>query len=322
MNELEKRNLKCELLQVPTELLLGNKYYNRVKMVLVPYMYYNEDLYNCVYKIVGKTEYIINFRWEQVLSVGAENDINAFWCPKLSAKEVKHICWGRIPYQKFIAGGIKESNLAILGALHLDFLRDKLINYYRNRVDIFNEFNLDNRNKTILFISSFSCVNVSKERKEHLKMVMGEVEAEEFISISCDSQKEILEWFKILLERGYTIIYRPHPAENNSELVHGYSEKYSNFKVIPKYSVKQRILVSDFVLSWISTSYVEACVANVPCGILRPFKLPDYREMTVLQEVEKIDDFKKLENFLAEERVTVQNNLVKQYYQLMNNTHI
>lgn len=316
MSELEKRHLRCELLQVPTELLLGNKYYNKVKMVLVPYMYYNEDLYNCVYKIVGKVNYIINLRWEQVLSVRDEKDVNTFMYPKQAAKGVKHICWGEIPYQRLLECDIKEANLIISGALHLDFLRDKLIKYYKNRIDIYNEFKLDNHSQTILFISSFSYVNLPEENLDYLKMAMGEKEVEEFISISCDSQKQILEWFEVLLKKGYTIIYRPHPAENISELVCTYSEKYSNFRIIPEYSVKQWILVSDFVLSWISTSYIEAYVANVPCGILRPFKLSDYFETTVLKDIKKIEDLAKLENFLMKENVTEQNDLVEQYYQI------
>lgn len=315
-HELEKRKLKCELLQVPTKLFLKNKYYNKVKTVLVPYMYHNEDLYYCVYKIVGKASYIINLRWEQVLSVGAENDTNAFWYPKQAALYVKHMCWGRIPYQRMLECGVSESNLMISGALHLDFLRERLKNYYRKKEDIYAEFDLNMHNKTILFISSFSNVNLSEDRIEHLKMIMGEKQAEEFISISANSQKKILEWFENLLKKGYTIIYRPHPAEVNSDLVNECQAQYPNFKVITEYSVKQWILVSDFVLSWISTSYTEAYVANIPCGILRPIELPEYREMTVLKDIEKMKSYMELEKFITEENSVEKNDLVEEYYQI------
>lgn len=316
MHELEKRKIKCELLQVPTKLFLKNKYYNKVKTVLVPYMYYNEDLYNCVYKIVGEASYIINLRWEQVLSVGVENDKNAFWYPKQAAISVKHMCWGIIPYQRMLECGVKESNLFVSGALHLDFLRDKLKNYYKKKSDIYREFGLNIHSKTILFISSFSSVNLSEDMVRHLKMVMGEREAEEFISLSVDSQKKILEWFECLLKMQYTVIYRPHPSERESGLLREYQSKYANFKVISEYSVKQWILVSDFVLSWISTSYTEAYFSDIPCGILRPIELPECREMTVLKTVEKIDSFKKLENFIMQEKVVEKNNLVEKYYQI------
>ncbi|MBO5082287.1 MAG: hypothetical protein J6C06_06745 [Lachnospiraceae bacterium] len=316
MHELEKRKLKCELLQVPVNLFLRNKYYNKVKTVLVPYMYYNEDLYYGVYKIVGEASYIINFRWEQVLSVGVENDNDAFWYPKQEAINTKHICWGMIPYQRMLECGVQESNLFVSGALHLDFLRDKLKKYYKEKDDIYEEFGLDIQNKTILFISSFSSANLSEDRFEHLKMVMGEKEAKEFISVSVNSQKKILEWFEVLLRKGYTIIYRPHPSEIKSEFVNRYKEQYSNFKVISEYSVKQWILVSDFVLSWISTSYVEAYVANIPCGILRPVKLSENREMTVLKTVKKIDSYDKLEEFITETKDVEKNDLVEKYYQI------
>ena len=78
------------------------------------------------------------------------------------------------------------------------------------------------------------------------------------------------------------IIYRPHPAECLSEKVLELDKKYTNFKIIKDYSIRQWIRICDTVSNWISTSIADTYVLGKSCSILRPITIPQNLDMALL----------------------------------------
>ena len=90
-----------------------------------------------------------------------------------------------------------------------------------------------------------------------------------------------LRWFDDFL-RGHNdviFIYRPHPSEFVTDRLQILETKFKHFKVIKDYSVKQWILASDTLITWMSTSIIEAYFAGKSCYIIRPMDFPAEKDM-------------------------------------------
>ena len=139
----------------------------------------------------------------------------------------------------------------------------------------------------------------------------------DFESISVLSQKKILEWITVELNKHPDIlmIYRPHPAEHQNDELVKLSEKHKNFVLIEDYSIKQWIVVVDKIYTWWSTSVAEVYMAGKSCSILRPIKIPFDSEIEYYNNANTIDNFIEFdESYLEDSEFPIAESDISKFY--------
>ena len=199
----------------------------------------------------------------------------------------------------------------------MDFLKNKFNNYYYNKEQIKDMYKIKG-DRVILYISSFVMANITNNLKNYLENRTG-MNIDENVKVAYESKIETLKWFEKLLKSNTntTIIYRPHPAENNDDYLYKLEKKYENFKVINDFSVKQWIKVSDDVFTWFSTSIVEAYFANKNCGIIRPIKIEEELDAVIYKGAKIIDNYSDFEEYLKgnyKTGISIDERLIQDYY--------
>ena len=297
------------------------KYYNNVKVVLMPSLYHNNEIYNTVYYVCGNAQKIVNIRWEQYFANIVMDDSTSYLFPHEDAVKAYHMCWGQRSYDSLVACGVKSDKLILSGALHLDFLRPEFNDFYENKEKLFEQYGFDSSKKTILYMSSFAIATRTKRLETAVQKDFNNNynEDDRIYSFHRQSYLKTLEWIDKFLEvnKNVIFVYRPHPAENVTDEIEDISRKYKNFYIISDYSVKQWIISCDIVTTWVSTSIVEAYYANKPCFIVRPLEYPYDIDMSVYQGAKFIDnqgDFMKIID--KECRNSVSDDIMHSYYQV------
>lgn len=291
---LKQKGYSVEYLQIPiSEVELPKRYFNNVRCVFAPCLYSNHELYMCVYRIAGKAKYVINLQWEQILTKEKDEDPKSFWFPKENAVNAVHLCWGEHSKNNLIKAGVPEGNVKVTGALNIDLLDKQFGSYFMSKDELFDEEDIQKDKKVILFISSFSAVNLDEYTYRHMCEVLGKESYDEFVRISTKSQKEIVQWLKKMANEGYTVIYRPHPNERLSDIVIE-AKNTKGFYVNGTYSAKQWLRYADYLYTWISTTFVECNHIGIPCGILRPVKFPEEKDMCIFQGMQFIESYDEL----------------------------
>lgn len=292
------------------------KYHNKVEVVLMPSLYHDTEVYSLVYYVCGECRQIVNLRWEQSFTKKEEEDLDNYYYPHGDAKFAYHVCWGKATYNNLIKTNIEKSRLILSGPLHMDFLREEFQGYFMDKTTLFKHYNLPMDKKSILYISSFAISSMSDRQIESEEKNAGESLYSSFIHHQKQSREITLRWIEeVLREKDCTFIYRPHPVENVLEDLKDLEQRYENFHVIAEYSVKQWILISDCIVTWMSTSIAEAFFAKKACLVARPIPFSDENEVTIYQNA-KITDNKKefLENILDVKENSISEEVIKAYY--------
>lgn len=259
------------------------KYKNQVRIAIVPSLYHNDEIINIVYHIAGKVKNIVNLRWEQVFTNKTERDIDNYVIPKDGARIAIHCCWGDFPKQMLLNAGINSSNLRKTGPMHMDILRNNFKSYFMSRKVLFDKYHINQDAPCILFISSFTSVTFTDREIESYIRQVGEKERPATIARinrNKESYKTIIDWlYNCANKYDCTVIYRPHPSENITDVLLKLTA-LPNVKIISEENVKQWILVSDAIYTWVSTSIVESHFAHKSCAILRPIPIPVEEDMS------------------------------------------
>ncbi len=288
--ELEKRGYTCDIIQYYEASKFNLFNINPPKVILVPHLYGNSSIYRNFTRF-GKSNYLLNLQYEQVLSEKWED--LALNNPNGEAQKGFHVCWGKVTKRRLIKHGVPSCNLKLLPALHLDLLRE---NFRRDSQKLKHELSqkcsLDPTKRWNLFISSFTYADMDEYRLKMNESVAG-TSMSEFPLIHTGSRDKILQWFrKILKEDNQSlIIYRPHPDELNFDKVLELEKEYSNFRFIRFSSVKDWIEASDNIYSWYSTSVVESHFLDKPYAILRPNELSGDFDSVLIKEAKFITNY-------------------------------
>lgn len=312
--ELEYRGYSVEILNIRDLNRLRYLLWKKPKVLLTFALYDDQDFYGHVNSIVGHINKVVNLQWEQVLSK-KELESDGLHNPKGKAAFAVHLCWGKETYNRLIAAGVK--NALITGPIQIDFLRKDFDNYYYSKDEIKNMYNLGD-NRILLYISSFVMANISEGSKKYLENRLG-ISVDDSIRNAYESKRDTLEWFKSLMNssKDITVIYRPHPAEKNDEVLSELEKEYKNFKVISDFSVKQWIKISDDIFTWFSTSIVEVYFANKNCCVIRPQKIDESRDAVIYKGAKIIDNYqeflKELEG-LNVKSFPIDEKLIHDYY--------
>lgn len=315
--ELEKRGITCAVRQFYEVDSIKLNNYISPKVILAPHLYVSKSIPR-IYSRFGKSNYIINLQYEQVLSkkwekLGHHN-------PKDEAEKAFHICWGEKTRDRLIDSGIEEKNVKVLGALHLDLLREEFREkYFESKNLLSKKYNIPVEKKWTLFISSFTYADITDERLKMNESVAN-TKLDSFVPLHTDSRDKILSWFEniLLKDTKNILIYRPHPDELSLDKVQDMERKYKNFYIIRDGSVKNWISTCDKIYSWYSTSVVESHYLDKEYSILRPFELPSDFDSVLLKHARFINTYDSFEedyfSLNSNLQLPIENHLINQYY--------
>lgn len=278
---LENRGYVVEIEQVyqlPFLKYLRWKY--KPKVILAFAMYDDETLAVNVHSFAWNVHKVVNLQWEQVFFKNSK-----LHTPHETAAEAVHICWGDECKTRLDKNHVRHA--VVTGAIHLDFLRPAFLPYYSSKDTIKKQFNLPDGNM-VLYISSFVQVKLREREVNLLRNRVGDGLISNFEN-ALMSRKITLEWMDTLLKKDPNcyIVYRPHPGENFDSELQKRIDK-GRFYVIPDLSVKQWILIADYIYTWISTAIVEAFFANKNCQILRPIPVSNEYDLPLFDDAKII----------------------------------
>lgn len=291
------------------------------EVIVIP-AYYRERAKFYTASHLIKTKKIVNLRWEQVSINDAHEDRsrNVLWSIKEWGNRAVHIAWGNNAVDQMTnTWGVPKENVKKTGHIALDFMRHPLRKYYVNKKELCSRFNIPAEKRLNLFISSLSLVMMHEHVIKNSTFENKYDLLNKQIREAKETQKKILEWFERILEENKddVIVYRPHPEERSSKLLKELATRQPRFFVIGEESVKQWILASDKIYTWISTSVAEVYAAGKGCSILRPVKIDHKNDMIIYNDsifIENYEDFSK--NFKEESQTfgVSENQINDNYY--------
>ena len=292
---LELKGYTVDLVQVHQLNLIKYRFWRKPRVV-IPFCMYNDETYErLVIDIVGATKKVVNMRWEQALS---KNDIKSgFHIPTGKAADVLHLCWGKDGYNLFSENGIK--NLAVVGAMQMDFLHGKLKNIYLDRQSIDEKYHLP-KGKAILYISTFVYASMTPEEQVRFEKNIGASVAEKIVQ-NKKVRTATLEWLNRFLDENeeYFVVYRPHPGENIDDELKEMAKKNKRFVILFEESVKQWIVVSDKIVTYYSSSVSEVYYADKECIILRPYPLDSAADVMFFENAEFTTTYEEMSKKLT-----------------------
>lgn len=309
--ELERRGYSTAILN--TWYCIDHKFKKYNAEVVISHALMNDGVFDFIKYYAGTIKKLVNMQCEQI-GTNEDKTINSRFIYTGLAKKGVHIAWGENTYERLLnQSQIPKENIKLTGQIALDFCRPEFEDYYIKKEKILDEFNLSKYENIILFISSFSYVNLPENLYEQSNIN----NKREFTEISLQSQDIILSWITMLLSKypSRLFIYRPHPAEAENIRLHQLENKYENFHVINKYSVKQWIKISDKIYTWYSTSIVEVYASGKNCSILRPIKIPNSFDIEIYNDARVISNYDEFEASLTKnESFPININLLSRYY--------
>lgn len=321
--ELERRGYSVEFSCTYDEDRVAFAQRKQAKVVVAPALYNDACLYGFVYSIAGYCRKVVNLQWEQSLTNQDESDPSFYQNPKESAIDALHFCWGDEPRNRLLRAGVRADRAVVVGPVQMDTLRPEFNAYYSGKAELARRYNLDAAKDWVLFISSFTFVNMTEEEYATEVRCMGE-RLHDFREISIMSKQHIIHWLELAIAKfpNKLFIYRPHPSENEDPSLLEIENKYTNFRIIQDLSVKQWIKCSDKILTWYSTAAAEVFYGNKTLTILRPVYIPYEWEVTTYRNAAVINDcghfIDDLEN--TDSRFPLDESLIRDYYQVQSAT--
>lgn len=288
--------------------------FQRADVIITPYLYQNETVIDFALHPFFHCKKIINMQYEQVFKKLEEEKLGSL--PDGIAKNAVHISWGENTTKRFKKVGIKPEHIFETGLISVDLNLPKYRNLFLKKESIASHFDIPMEKKWLLFISSFSCIGLTKSELEKWKK--RSVGTENFAEISSKSQPIILNYLEELAKNHpeTIIIYRPHPHEDTCSRLAELKKKYNNFKVISIYSIRQWIMVCDYISTWCSTSLVDVLYAQKPCAIIRPIPFPEEYDYPIYKGQNIISNYSELDSFINDSSAlyNINSKPINEYY--------
>lgn len=257
--ELVKRGYKVGYVNTWHALHHDDVRYNA--RVAIVFEAYNTKVINFALSYIEHCDCVFNMQWEELLNDNCLSE-DSIYMLRGMAECVYHASWGKINTRHLVEKcNIPIDKVKTVGHVGFDFLRPEFDGFYKNKIEICNDFGLNKSADIVLFISSFSSASGRPE---------------DFAKAILNSQTIISEWLIKYAEEhpNSEIIYRPHPTEIPTKEFSAGLEKFKNIHIIGELSIQQWIVISDVILNWWSTSAGELYVAHKPWVLLRPYEIP------------------------------------------------
>ena len=312
--ELMKRGYKVKLISTWDE-----EFYRHRPLrskVVVSWSMYNTATFEHIISFVTNCNRMINLQCEQILTnSGAEDDSeNVFTGVHGKAVEVAHVAWGNNTAHRLIDKyKVNPERVFLTGDIALDLYRPEFAPMIMSKAQLYEKYNIPLGKRLYLFISSFSANELPDDAFEAYSSTDSD---RRFREVSRESQREILNWFDLVLPsfNDGIMVYRPHPAERGSKLLHEFEKKHENFRVISDEVIRQWIVSADKIFTWASTSIKEIYAAKKTCEILRPFQLEREEEMQIYNHakfVTTFDEFTK--SFLGVQDFPISDEFINEF---------
>lgn len=297
--ELERRGYSANICSTIRVDYWKSLFY-RPKVIIVPGIYDNKGIYTFVRsKRARKKCKIVDLRYEQL--VVRNNDGEPMNLPKDKAQNVYHICWGDASVNDLYKFGIERQYLVKIGPIQFDLARTEFCGYFKTRDELAKEFGLDIEKKWILFTSSLAYAHLDKYQIITMTESTRLPDFENYVLYMKKVMDLLMDWIdKFLTENpDYIYIYRPHPSELETTAFQRLLNKFSNFKIIRTYSVKQWFAVADVINTWNSTSIVECYYFKKPCCVIDipeeknfvKFRIPIIDKSRIIRTYEEFERF-------------------------------
>jgi len=231
-------------------------YLYRAYVVVTPWVYTDREaeIFYSVKNPKGNgTALVVNLHCEQI----AGDASDAFLLPRGKAIDCYHISWSKLFSDKLMACGVKSS---------------KILEYGNPKLDEYKKPSSDNKEKVVLIAGNAFHLLTDSERSRFASNGVN-------ISGIGDSGKKNYEELILVLDdivshyKDFIFVYRPHPSFMARELKNSHlknlTEKYNNFKIDLNKSISHYMIKSVLVLSFHSTSYLEAVASNTPFAVIR-----------------------------------------------------
>ncbi len=258
---------------------------------------------------------VVNLQWEQFMKSDSAFIKDNLWYFNGLAHNVFHVSWGKWNEKRLTEFcGIPKEKVLTSGYLNFDYYRPKLNSTIIDKKQLMEEFDLLKYEEVCLFISSFALINLPQNILSDVKKA---INVSEHMPFSVNSQKEILNWFVRFLQKNKNkaIIYRPHPAEKENPVILNLAEKYENFYVIDKYSIKHWIYNIDVIYSWLTSAAGEVWNAGKSCYILRPIPYKKGEDLIYYENAEFVKTYSEFENtFNKKQYFPIADEEMKFYY--------
>jgi surface carbohydrate biosynthesis protein len=315
-NELERRGYSVGLSNTYEEQRVQFTERRNARVVIAPALYNDASLFAFVYRVAGACRKVVNMQWEQALTNQDESDPGFYQNPKGAARDAVHLCWGEEPRQRLLRAGVPADKAKIVGPVQMDVLRPEMRSFHLSRDELGARFDLRSDREWVLFISSFTFVNMSSEEFETEVKSVGSW-LKDFVLLSRQSQDAILAWMveACTAHPERVFIYRPHPSETADPRLEALAREHENFRVIKEHSVRQWIVCCDRIFTWYSTSAAEAFFAGKPCAVLRPVPIPVELDVSIFRGAAMISHREQFFQALAGETpAALDPDLIRRYF--------
>ena len=332
-SELEARNIKVRICHHDYLDTWKYKLFSYPKIVIAPCALSTEIFSGFTVMnrysdfLRGRAPFYINLQAEQLFREDGK-DYNFLDDSEYDAS-LYYICWGEYRKKQLLELGVKEDHIAVVGAIHLDFLRPELQELYFSKKEIAICYGIDPLKRWGLFISSYTYAGMLEQDKRWCKEVMTSVNnsydeglLEEKIRISNNSRTIMINWIERYLESCDDIyIYRIHPHERISKEMRELTERFpKRFLIVKEETLQQWILVSDYINIWISTAIIDVYLARKPCSIIWPVHPPEDIIPVTMDGVDIInsyEEFASRNRSVAFERFPIEESKLDNYYNIL-----
>lgn len=313
--ELMKRGYKVKLISTWDEEFY--RHHPLRSKVVVSWSMYNTATFEHIIGFVSNCNKMINLQCEQIYTNSASEELsdNVFAGVHGKAVEVVHLAWGNNTVRRLINKyNVDPTKVFLTGDIALDLYRPEFAPMIMSKAQLYDKYSIPFGKKLYLFISSFSVNELPDDAFEAYSSTDSN---RRFRDISRKSQREILNWFDLVLPsfNDGVMVYRPHPAERDSKLLHEFEKKHENFRVISDEVIRQWIISADKIYTWVSTSIKEIYAAKRACEILRPCQF-DYSEETQIYNYARLvttyNEFEK--NFLKTADFPIPDDYIKDFF--------
>lgn len=286
--------------------------------VLVVSACYDDGTYNYFTTLADSYDKVVNMQWEQVV----QN--NHYLLPAEQANvpysgiglRTRHVCWGEKERRWLIEHfGVQEDCPKVVGYVPADFYRPELQSSFIPREELFTRYGIDPAKKTMLFVSSFSCLDLPDTEphgKDEFFMMLQECERKTY--------RELCSWFEKFVQEhpDIQLVYRYHPAEKSNRTIKRIAEENKNFFAISEFPIGHWLFACDKIYSWCSTSLVEMLMTGKEVYTLRPCPVPELVDMPVYKNAQFIDNYEQFAQSVTEKghMPTVDEKEVYQWYDI------
>jgi len=259
----------------------------KIDVIVTPWLYHDMN-----YKIFipfieqnGNVK-IINTHQEQLSSIMSEPVLMPL--PGVSSNCCYHLAWGDFFKEKLLSRNIPRNLIYVTGNMR----NDEMTVAEDKKAWFAEQYGLDLSKKWVLFAETRDFIYAwNREAKYELECKgIDSKEIEEYYNLSKNSLEATVKDIESLSKsffQQFELIYRPHPGCLDTPVS-------SKCKVISKYSIYEWLKAVDTLVTWSSTSAIEADALNVPVFINEPIPNVERQRMEGLDSYPIIQSLNQL----------------------------